>query len=113
MKSAEETKRQVIRCRAIEVQVQFFLSVKHSLTSGTFHPDESSTGSPFLRETLGGRKLLRRVLSERPLSAGGEVGNRIYRSRGALRVVRITKIRPRGRDGGRKGVRDLPVEQPP
>jgi len=43
------------------------------------------------------------VLSERPLSAGGEVGNRIYRSRGALRVVRITKIRPRGEAWGKKG----------
>lgn len=34
-----------------------------------------------------------------------KVGNRIYRSRGTLRVVRITKIRRRGKKGGARSPR--------
>ena len=56
------------------------------------------------------RKLDRPMLSERPLSVATRWETEVYRSRGALRVVRVTKIRRRE---GRKGVRNLPVTQPP
>lgn len=48
------------------------------------------------------------MLSERPLSAATRWETEVYRSRGALRVVCVTKIR---RCEGRKGVRGLPVTQ--
>lgn len=63
----------------------------------------------FEREALR-RKLDRPMLSERPLSVATRWETEVYRSRGALRVVRVTKIRRRE---GRKGVRILPVTQPP
>lgn len=63
----------------------------------------------FEGETLR-RKLDRPMLSEIPLSAATRWETEVYRSRGALRVVRVTKIRRRE---GRKGVHDLPVTQPP
>jgi len=115
MKSAKETKRQVIALSRNRKQVQVLsLSVKHSLTSGTFHPDESPTGSPFLRETLGGRKLPRCTLSERPLSAAAR-WETAYIDRVALCVWFASQkyVGGRGRGRGRKGVRDLLVEQPP
>lgn len=66
----------------------------------------------FEGETLR-RKLDRPMLSERPLSAATRWETAVYRSRGALRVVRVTKIRRRE---GRKGVRsprDTAAAAPP
>lgn len=60
-------------------------------------------GKPVSREKPWRRKLDRPMLSERPLSAATRWETEVYRSRGALRVVRVTKIRSKGRK--ERGVR--------
>lgn len=58
----------------------------------------------------------RPMLSERPLSAATRWETEVYRSRGALRVVRVTKIRSKGRkERGARGLspRDTAAAAPP
>jgi len=92
-------------------QVQFSPSVKHSLTSGTFHRDGNPTGSPFLRETLGGRKLVRCVLSERPLSVAARWETE-YIDRVALCVWFASQKYVGGEEGGERGCAISPNSLP-